>query len=108
MANIIPMAGIGSRFGEAGYLLPKPLIEVSGKPMIISAIRNMPASSKWIFIVRKEHISDWAIDAVIKAEIPAAIIVAVDKTTEGQASTCMLAMPHLDRDEEMFIAACDN
>lgn len=108
MANIIPMAGLGSRFSKDGYLLPKPLIPVSGKPMIICAIRNMPASDKWIFIVRKEHIDDYAIDVLIKSEIKDAIVISVDKTTEGQASTCMLAMPHLDRDEEVFIAACDN
>src|SRR6056300_1680566 len=31
---LIPMAGAGSRFQEAGYTFPKPLIDVEGKPMI--------------------------------------------------------------------------
>ncbi len=31
---VIPMAGEGRRFAEAGYDLPKPLIDVAGKPMI--------------------------------------------------------------------------
>jgi len=31
---LIPMAGAGSRFEQAGYTFPKPLIEVNGKPMI--------------------------------------------------------------------------
>lgn len=31
---IIPMAGAGSRFADAGYTFPKPLIDVNGKPMI--------------------------------------------------------------------------
>lgn len=35
MLNIvIPMAGRGSRFANAGYKMPKPLIDVNGKPMI--------------------------------------------------------------------------
>lgn len=35
MINIvIPMAGRGSRFAKAGYIKPKPLIDVHGKPMI--------------------------------------------------------------------------
>jgi dTDP-glucose pyrophosphorylase len=102
------MAGLGSRFSEEGYLLPKPLIPVSGMPMIISAIRGLPAADKWIFLVRKEHVEQFAIDKVIKKEIPGAIIIEIDKTTEGQASTCTLAMPYVDDDEEILIAACDN
>lgn len=108
MANIIPLAGIGSRFSKDGYLLPKPLIPVSGVPMIIQAIRNMPRADKWIFIVREEHINDYAIDKLIKTEIPNAIIIPVSQTTEGQASTCALALPHLEDNEDLFIAACDN
>lgn len=34
MNVLIPMAGSGSRFAQAGYTFPKPLIEVNGKPMI--------------------------------------------------------------------------
>ena len=34
MLNIvIPMAGRGSRFADAGYQLPKPLIDVCGRLM---------------------------------------------------------------------------
>ena len=108
MANIIPMAGLGSRFFKDGYLLPKPLIPVSGKPMVIRVIESLPESDKWIFIVRKEHISEYGIDDLIKSKIQNAIIISVDKTTEGQASTCMLAMRYLNGEEPMFIAACDN
>ena len=31
---LIPMAGAGSRFKDAGYIFPKPLIEINNKPMI--------------------------------------------------------------------------
>lgn len=102
------MAGLGSRFSEAGYLLPKPLIPVSGKPMIVQVIKGLPEAQGWIFIVRKEHVEDFAIDKVIKAEIPDARIIQISETTEGQASTCMLAFEHIADDEEVFISACDN
>ncbi len=107
MANVIPMSGSGSRFSTHGYRLPKPLIPVSGSPMIIQVIRTLPASNKWIFIVRKEHVTVYAIDKLIKAEVPNAIIV-IDKNPHGQATTAMLALPHLKPDEPLFIAACDN
>lgn len=108
MANIIPMAGEGRRFTNAGYKLPKPLIPISGVPMIIKAIRGMPKSDKWIFIVRQEHIDDYNIDRLIISETPSAIIIPVKDTTEGQACSCMLAEKYLEPDEPLFISACDN
>jgi putative flippase GtrA/dTDP-glucose pyrophosphorylase len=102
------MAGLGSRFADAGYKLPKPLIVVSGKPMISNVIRHMPVADKWIFIVRQEHVDEYKIDELIKKEVSGAIVIPIAKTTEGQASTCMLAMPHINPCDSIFIAACDN
>ena len=107
MANVIPMSGSGSRFAKHGYRLPKPLIPVSGKPMILQVVRTLPASDKWIFLVREEHVTEYAIDRLIKGEIPTAQVV-IDTNPHGQASTCALALPYLDPDEPMFVAACDN
>jgi len=108
MANIIPMAGAGSRFAQKGYSLPKPLIPVAGLPMIVRVIRNMPKSDKWIFIVRQEHIDQYQMDNIIRQEVKNAIILPVPKITEGQAITCLLAKDHLSQEEPIFIAACDN
>ena len=33
MKLILPMAGNGQRFFDAGYNLPKPLIDIKGKPI---------------------------------------------------------------------------
>ena len=42
MLNIVlPMAGRGSRFANAGYTLPKPLIPVHGVPMIKVGVDNL-------------------------------------------------------------------
>ena len=38
---LIPMAGAGSRFQQAGYTFPKPLIDVRGKPMIQLVVENL-------------------------------------------------------------------
>ncbi|MDO8609101.1 MAG: NTP transferase domain-containing protein [bacterium] len=108
MANIIPMAGEGSRFVEAGYILPKALVPVSGKPMILRVIETLPKSDKSIFLVRQEHVDKYQVDKLIKKYCDGAIVVPVSKTTEGQACTCMLAVPYLEPEEDMFIAACDN
>ncbi len=55
MNVLIPMAGHGSRFAEAGYTFPKPLIEVNGKPMIQLVVENLNVEANFIYIVRKEH-----------------------------------------------------
>ncbi len=52
---VIPMAGNGSRFAMAGYDLPKPLIDIVGKPMIQRVIDNMNIKGRYIFIVQKAH-----------------------------------------------------
>ena len=42
MQLIIPMSGIGQRFMEKGYKVPKPLIPISGKPMVQHVIEMFP------------------------------------------------------------------
>lgn len=101
------MSGKGTRFADMGYLLPKPLIPVSGKPMILKVIESMPEADRWIFIVRKDHIDEYAIDTLIKSSVPNARVI-VDENPVGQASTCMLALDHVDENDSLFIAACDN
>ena len=59
MLNIVlPIAGRGSRFADAGYQLPKPLIPVHGIPMIEAVVRNVrPAEShRFIFVALREHL----------------------------------------------------
>ena len=53
---ILPMAGKGSRFADEGYVLPKPLLGVNDKPMIIQAVDCLPSSDNNIFICLDEHI----------------------------------------------------
>ncbi|MDP1729342.1 MAG: sugar phosphate nucleotidyltransferase [archaeon] len=106
MINLIPMAGLGTRFSETGYRLSKPLIPVSGMPMILKVIKDLPKADKWIFVMRKEHIAQ-GVDLLIKKELPNAIFL-VDTSPTGQAGSCMVAKPYINNDDELFIAACDN
>ena len=51
MLNIVvPMAGRGSRFVNAGYKLPKPLIMVHDKPMIQYVTNNIRPKKEHRFI----------------------------------------------------------
>lgn len=108
MTNMIPLAGLGSRFATEGYVTPKPLIQVSGKEMIIQAALCAPKDDDWVFLCRKEHIEDFNIDKILKDAFPMAKIISIDKTTEGQACTCLLGKDVIAMDEPLFIGACDN
>ena len=46
---LVPMAGEGSRFKEAGYFFPKPIIEVLNKPMIQWVIESLNIEANYIF-----------------------------------------------------------
>lgn len=107
--NLIPMAGEGSRFANEGYETPKPLIEVSGKPMIVQACASMPKADKWVFVCRSEHLKKYPeIENTLKNNFENSHIIEVDHLTEGQASTCLLAKSEIDPEDSLFIGACDN
>lgn len=70
MLNIvIPMAGRGSRFANAGYKLPKPLIPVHGIPMIKVVIDNLApkCEHRFIFICQNEAIEKFNIDKQLRS-----------------------------------------
>src|SRR3989344_828803 len=103
MINLIPMAGLGKRFADQGYKLSKPLIPVSGMPMIMKVISDLPKADKWIFVIRQEHI-DCGVDKLIQKQISDAVFL-VDPSPTGQAGSCMVAREYLKDGEELFIAA---
>lgn len=106
--NLIPMAGAGQRFVDAGFTVPKPLIDVGGQPMIMHAARSLPNCDQWIFVCRAEHVRDSGIDRQLQDLFRPATVLTVDRLTEGQACTCLLARDELQPDDILTIGACDN
>lgn len=104
---LIPLAGEGKRFKEAGYTVPKPLIKVEGVPMVIKAAQALPEADVRVFLCRKEHIAKYRIGQKIKQYFPQAKILEVPALTEGEASTCLLAEQTVDRDSLLTIGSCD-
>lgn len=117
MNILIPMAGAGSRFAEAGYVLSKPAIPTYDKrtgkklPMVVCATLDLPEvkedGSNVIYVERDFHKGNGT-EALIKECFPKAKFITVDYLTEGQACTCMLAKDDINNDESLLIAGCDN
>jgi dTDP-glucose pyrophosphorylase len=108
MIALIPMAGAGSRFTEAGYTIPKPLLPMLGKPMVVKAAEALPDSNHYIFIVRDFQIADYQIDKHLKSHFPGCGIQILDHLTEGQAVTCLQAKEEIENDKPLCIGASDN
>jgi dTDP-glucose pyrophosphorylase len=110
MLNIvIPMAGRGSRFADAGYCLPKPLIPVRGVPMIRLVINNLrpQRQHKFIFLCLQDHIDEFNIDLLLKKWSPDCVVVPVYHVTEGAACTVLLAKNLFNNENPLMIANSD-
>jgi len=107
MNVLIPMAGAGSRFEQAGYTFPKPLIEVNGKPMIQLVVENLNIEAKHIFIVQKSHCEQFNLRNMLSTISPNCEVVEVDGVTEGAACTTLLAKELIDNDEPLLMANSD-
>ncbi len=110
MLNIvIPMAGRGSRFADAGYVLPKPLIDVEGKPMIELVTENIrpKCDHRFIYICQEEHLKKYDLEKELRRMSPGCEIITIDHITEGAACTVLLASKFIDNDDSMMIANSD-
>ena len=106
----MPMAGEGSRFANAGWTTPKPLIELNGNLLFKHAISSVAADDiemKYSFIVRQEHIDKYRIDEGIKSFLPEANVFSVQKTTRGAVETCLIAESAIDDHDAVIVMDCD-
>jgi dTDP-glucose pyrophosphorylase len=102
------MAGMGSRFAQVGYELPKPFIDVDGKPMIVRVLENlyMP-NANFILLAREEHLSK--AQPIVKEiqERFQATFVSIPQLTEGTACTVLYARKLIQQHVPLLIANSD-
>ncbi|MBI5003533.1 NTP transferase domain-containing protein [Candidatus Kaiserbacteria bacterium] len=110
---LIPMAGRGSRFAQAGFTDPKPLIPTHGATMVEWAMRSFDFLKqikryKLIFIILKEHDEKYKLSTELKRKFGQdTVVIAIDEVTRGQAETCLAATSHIDNYNQLFIYNCD-
>ncbi len=110
MKIIVPMAGLGTRFARQGLTTPKPLIQVSGKPMIAWAVKSLENIdfSEIIFISQQEHENLFGVTETLKSLAgSSARIILLNGPTEGQLCTILTAQEYIDTDEDILIASAD-
>lgn len=110
MLNIVvPMAGRGSRFLNAGYKNPKPLISIYGHPMIAYVTKNiMPRQEhRFIYICLQEHLERYHLEKTLKEMAPGCEVIPVGDVTQGAACTVLLAEKYINNEQPLMIANSD-
>lgn len=109
LQTLIPMAGRGSRFVEAGYSEPKPFIPIQNKPMIEWVVDNLrvESSQKFIFLCQEDHLKAHGFAQRLKDLVDSAFIIPVFGLTEGAAATVLLARDSLQLEDELLLANSD-
>lgn len=110
---IMPMGGAGSRFFKDGFVIPKPLIEINGKPFFYWATRSIEKNiclADITFVVLNQHITDFHIDKVILKYFPKARIEAVDfeQVKAGPVMTCLVGLKNIQDNYPILFNDCDH
>lgn len=113
MNIIIPIGGVGQRFKDEGYDLPKPLISVLGKPMIYHVINSLSLeNTDTIYIVYHNHLKEFNFETLIKFYFPKINIkfVSLDYLTKGAAETVLRGLETFTEDklnDNVLLLDCD-
>ena len=109
ITNIMPMAGLGERFKNSIFNLPKPLIKIRKIPMFLQAAKSMPKSTLNIFVCHQKLEKKFKITKILKKEyLTKYKLILLKKNTNGQADTCLKAHKYLNENDKIFIHSCDS
>jgi len=114
---VIPMAGRGKRFLEAGYKIPKYLIKIKGETMLEWSLKSLPLdlASLVIFICLTEHEKNYKVSKIIKNIISKKysfiknryLVIFLKKITRGQAETVLKAKKYINNSIPLVIFNID-
>lgn len=107
---IIPMAGRGSRFSKQGYKIPKPLVQLNGKPFFwwaIESVRRSTQLSQIVCVVLREHVEEYNIIEQVRTYFPEVEFVILDDVTDGALDTAMCGLQIINNDYPIIFNDCD-
>lgn len=108
---IMPMAGGGTRFKDERFALPKPLIEIYGKPFFYwsaQSVLKYAHAETLTFAVLAEHEEKYGICSRIKDYYPQARFVIIPQVLNGAVLTCLEAIKAIDNDLPVIFNDCDH
>ena len=109
MQLVIPMSGVGQRFKDKGYKLPKPFIEISGKPVVQHVVDMFPGIEDVLFIVNRDHFEDkeLKIESRLTKIYSDAKIAVIEPHKFGPAWAILQANEHIKQESPVVVNYCD-
>jgi NDP-sugar pyrophosphorylase family protein len=103
------MSGFGERFRRAGYAVPKPLIEVDGRPIVGHVIDLFPGEKDFIFICNEDHLanSDYRMAQILGELCPSGRIVGIPAHKLGPIYAVRQIEHLLDPKQPVVVNYCD-
>ncbi|HKP14910.1 MAG TPA: NTP transferase domain-containing protein [Gemmatimonadaceae bacterium] len=111
LALVMPMAGRGARFRRAGRLVPKPLIDLEGRPLFWWAAQSVCRAAtvrEIVFVVLEEHVEELGIDVEIRRHFPRATVRVISEVTAGAAETAAIGAAALASAGPVAVNDCDH
>lgn len=107
MKIIIPMSGKGSRFVNAGYKTPKPLLLIDGKKVIDYIITMFPGENDFLFICNEDHIKNTDMLKALKNLLPECSVKIIPAHEKGPVFSVTQVLNEISDKEQVFISYCD-
>lgn len=109
MQIVVPMSGFGERFRRAGYTVPKPLIEIEGKPLIAHVVEMFPGETNFIFVCAESHLNEprFRMEAILHDICPTGRIVGIAPHKLGPGHAVQWAAHLLDPLQPVVVNYCD-
>lgn len=108
---VMPMAGRGSRFAREGVPLPKPLVELAGRPFFWWATQSVlraASVSGLTYVVLEEHVTNFSIDKTIRRFYPQAKCVVLEDVTAGALETALCGVNEISSNLPIIVNDCDH
>jgi capsule biosynthesis phosphatase len=106
MIVLIPLGGLGNRFKNLGYSLPKPLINVMGKPIIFWLLDNLNFKDiEFIYIPYNQELQKYNFEERIFKNYPNLKFkfYKLTQNTRGAAETISLSLNQLNIEDQSIL-----
>jgi NDP-sugar pyrophosphorylase family protein len=103
---IIPIAGTSDLFIKAGFLYPKPLIEINGTPMIelvIDKTKSITTKHQLIFVLKEEDVNKYHLDNTLKLLSPESQMVILKNGTKGALCSILMTIDYVEDNDSILI-----
>jgi NDP-sugar pyrophosphorylase family protein len=103
---LVPMSGQGTRYRKAGYTQPKPLVPISGVPMIERLLSHFPERWQTHFVLAENH-RDTGLPALLRRLRPTANLSYVLPHSRGPGHAILAGLSAIPDEAPVFVSYCD-